>query len=65
VLRRLREEHGESQESLAYRAGVTSGSLARIELGQASPAWATVRDIARALDVRLVDLAAQVERETI
>jgi transcriptional regulator with XRE-family HTH domain len=63
VLRRLREERGLSQEALAYQAGLTAGSLARIELGQASPAWSTVRQIARALDVSLVDLAADVERE--
>jgi transcriptional regulator with XRE-family HTH domain len=39
------------------------GSYARIELGQSSPAWATVRQIADALDVSLTDLARGVERE--
>jgi transcriptional regulator with XRE-family HTH domain len=63
VLRRLREESGETQEAVAYRSGITTGSLARIELGQSSPAWATVRQIARALDVSLEDLGAAVERE--
>jgi transcriptional regulator with XRE-family HTH domain len=63
VLKRLRTERGLSQEALAYQAGLTSGSLARIELGQASPEWSTVRRIAKALDVSLVDLAARVERE--
>ncbi|HXD54706.1 MAG TPA: helix-turn-helix transcriptional regulator [Solirubrobacteraceae bacterium] len=62
VLRDLRERRGESQEALAYRAGMSGGTLARIELGQASPSWATVRDIAKALEVSLVDLAARVER---
>ena len=33
VLRRLREEAGESQESLAYRAKLTSGSLAHLSWG--------------------------------
>ncbi len=61
VLRRLREERGLSQEVLAYRAGITSGSLGRIELGQSSPAWATVRQIASALGVTMVDLSASVE----
>jgi len=61
VLRRLRMERGATQEALAYRSGITTGSLARIELGQASPAWATVREIAAALDVSLVELAAEVE----
>jgi transcriptional regulator with XRE-family HTH domain len=63
VLRRLREERGESRESLAYRSGLTTGSLAEIELGRANPSWATVRAICAALEVSLVDLAAQVERE--
>lgn len=61
VLRRLRLERGATQEALAYRSGITTGSLARIELGQASPAWATVREIAAALDVSLVELAEAVE----
>jgi transcriptional regulator with XRE-family HTH domain len=61
VLRQLREERGLSQEALAYSAGMTAGSYARIELGQASPAWVTVRSIAEALDVSLTDLAAAVE----
>ena len=61
VLRRLRQERGATQEALAHRSGITTGSLARIELGQASPAWATVRQIAEALDVTLVELASEVE----
>jgi transcriptional regulator with XRE-family HTH domain len=62
TMRRLREETGESQEALAYRAGITAGSLARIELAQSNPSWATVRAIAAALDVKLADLAVSVER---
>lgn len=61
VLRGLREERKESQETLAYRAGMTSGSLARIELAQAVPSWVTVRALATALGISLVDLAARVE----
>ncbi|HEV3094976.1 MAG TPA: helix-turn-helix transcriptional regulator [Solirubrobacteraceae bacterium] len=63
VLRQLRSERGSSQEDLGHVARVTAGSLSRIELGQASPAWITVRNIAAALGVSLVDLAAAVERE--
>jgi len=63
VLRRLREQRGDSQEQLGHRAGLTAGALARIELAQSAPAWATVLDVAHALDVRLVDLAAAVEEE--
>ncbi len=61
VLRRMRVERGATQEALAYRSGITTGSLARIELGQASPAWTTVRQIAKALDVSMAELAAAVE----
>ncbi len=63
VLRRLREERGLSQEALAYHSGITSGSLGRIELGQASPAWSTIRQIANALGVTMVELSMAVEAE--
>jgi transcriptional regulator with XRE-family HTH domain len=62
VLRDMREERDESQQRLAYRSGIAAGSLARIELGQASPAWATVRQIALALNVSMRELGAAVER---
>ena len=62
ALRRLRESRGLTQEQLAYEAGVTVGTLSKIELGHASPAWATVRQIAEALGVSLVELAQAVER---
>jgi transcriptional regulator with XRE-family HTH domain len=57
----MREERDESQEKLAHRSGISSGSLARIELGRASPAWTTVRQIARALNVSMRELGAAVE----
>jgi transcriptional regulator with XRE-family HTH domain len=63
VLRRLREQRGQSHEQLGYRAGLTAGALARIELAQSAPAWATVLDIAHALELSLVDLATAVEDE--
>jgi transcriptional regulator with XRE-family HTH domain len=52
-----------TRETLAYRAGLTVGSVARIELGQSSPGWTTVQDIARALDMTMAELAAAVEAE--
>jgi transcriptional regulator with XRE-family HTH domain len=63
VLRRLRNESGLSQESLAYRSGITTPTLARIELGQSSPAYTTVSAIAQALGVSMQDVVAQVEAE--
>lgn len=62
TLRAMREERDESREALAYRSGISAGSLARIELGQTSPAWATVRQIARALNMSMRELGAAVER---
>jgi transcriptional regulator with XRE-family HTH domain len=64
VLRRLRAERGESQEAVAYRSGLSSGSYARIELAQSAPGWDTVRSIAKALDVSMGDLGKAVDRES-
>jgi transcriptional regulator with XRE-family HTH domain len=61
ALRQLREAHGVTREALAFHAGITTGSLARIELVQATPGWDTVRSVADALGVSLVELAAAVE----
>jgi len=52
-----------AQEALAFRSGISTGAIARIELGQASPAWVTVLRIIAALDVGLVELAEAVEAE--
>jgi transcriptional regulator with XRE-family HTH domain len=62
TLRRLREERGIAQEELAHMAGISTGSLSRIERELASPAWTSVRSIAEALDVSLAELAKAVER---
>lgn len=61
AVRRLREERGITREALAFHAGITTGSLARIELVQSTPGWDTVRSIARALDISLAALGAAVE----
>lgn len=63
VLRRLRDEHKESQEGLGHKAHLTAGSLSRIELAQADPGWSKVRRIIKGLNVSLVELAEAVERE--
>jgi transcriptional regulator with XRE-family HTH domain len=58
---RLRKDSGITQEHLAYRAGLTTASLARIERGRSTPAWTTVGRIACALDVSLVEFVVAVE----
>lgn len=62
VLRRMREELGESQEDLALEADMTTSGYARIERGLAEPGWTTVCRIAEALGVSLEELGREVER---
>jgi transcriptional regulator with XRE-family HTH domain len=61
VLRAIREERGQSRERLAVAAGLTVGTLARLELGQTDPAWSTIVAVADALELKLADLAKLVE----
>ena len=62
VLRKRRERLGRSQEALAYEAGVTVATLARLERGESNPTWGTVMRIIAALDLSLVDLGRAVEK---
>jgi transcriptional regulator with XRE-family HTH domain len=64
VLRRMREERKLTRETVAFHAGITTGSLAKIELAQSTPGWDTVRSLVRALDVTLAQLGAAVEAES-
>lgn len=61
TIKQLREARGITQEALAHEAGITTGTLSKIELAQSSPAWVTVRAIAAALEVSLRDLGGAVE----
>jgi len=61
LLKRLREERGLTQEEVAFEAGMTASALSRIERGLNSPGWTTVRRIADALGVSLVELADDLE----
>ncbi len=63
AVRKVREERGETRETLAFRAGITNGALARIELGLASPRWATVALLAQALGLQVSALARVAERD--
>jgi transcriptional regulator with XRE-family HTH domain len=58
----LRERRGQrSQEDVGYHAGVTAATVGRMELAKSQPDWASVRSVADALGVSLVDLATAVE----
>ncbi len=63
TVRQLREERGLSREVLAVNAGLTTGTLARLELGQSDPAWSTVLAVADALELTISELAATVEAQ--
>jgi transcriptional regulator with XRE-family HTH domain len=57
AVRQLREKGGFSQTELAGRAGIADPTLSLIERGHANPTWATVRDVAAALNVSMGELA--------
>jgi transcriptional regulator with XRE-family HTH domain len=63
TLRAMREDRRLTREALAFKAGITVGALARIELAQANPAWDTVRRITQALGVTMVQLAGAVDNK--
>lgn len=50
-----------TQEEVAHDAGITPGSLSRIESCRSNPTWTTVERIAEALGVSLVYLCEKVE----
>lgn len=62
VLRAIRErEPRRSQENVGFNAGVTAATIGRMEMGVSRPEWGTVRAVADALGVSLVNLAAAIE----
>jgi transcriptional regulator with XRE-family HTH domain len=56
AIRQLREKKGVTQEAVAHHAGITTATLGVIERGLSNPTWATVKAIAVALDVSLLDM---------
>jgi len=62
AIRQLREERGMTQEALAQEAGITVGHMSMIERGHSNPTWATVKAIASALSLSLVELATVASR---
>lgn len=63
AIRQLREQRGLTQEELATHAGMTFGTVSRLESAKSAPAWATVRALIDTLDVSLGDLARAVEAQ--
>jgi len=62
AIRQIRGKRGLTQEAVAAKAALTGRSLSAIETGKANPTWATVEDIASALDVSVSTLANAAER---
>jgi transcriptional regulator with XRE-family HTH domain len=61
VLKRLRGTT--PQQTVASRAGLTTGTYAKVELGKSNPTWTTVCAIAAALGVSLRELVEAIEAE--
>lgn len=51
-----------TQEQLGLQAGVHPTWISALESGRSNPAWGTVRRVARALDVKVLELAALAEQ---
>ncbi len=62
AIRLMREKRRRTQEEVAQAAGIAVPTLSHIEAGHANPTWATVRDIAGALGVTVVELARLSEK---
>lgn len=57
AVKQLRERRGATQEGLAYEAGITTGTLSQLERGISNPSWGTLKAIAGALGVSMIELA--------
>lgn len=62
ALKALRETSGDSQKSLAVRAGISEYALNLIEVGKSKPRNSTIKKLADALGVS-VGAIAQADRE--
>lgn len=64
AVRRLREEHGLSQEELGHRTGLHRNHVGQIERGELTPTLKSVEVIARALGTGASQLVARAEELT-
>jgi transcriptional regulator with XRE-family HTH domain len=63
-LREWRRRRMLTQRELAEASGVAQVTIARIELGEASPRFATLRKLAQALQIEPGDLLAEDDPHT-
>lgn len=62
ALRQIREREGLTQEEVGLNAGIDPTWVSKIERGHNNPAWGTVRRLAIALNVKMLELVALAER---
>lgn len=63
AIRRIRKDKGLSQKQLAERADLRLFYLSGVESGARNPTWTVLVQMAEALQVTLVKLIEQAERE--
>ena len=63
AIRQLREQRGLTQEELATHAGMTFGTVSRLESAKSAPAWATVRALIETLGVSFSELGVAVDAQ--
>jgi transcriptional regulator with XRE-family HTH domain len=61
AIKQLREERGMTQEAVALIAGVHPTWVSRIESGTLNPSWGMISRVAKALEVKVSDLAKDAE----
>ncbi|MDI9349795.1 MAG: XRE family transcriptional regulator [Candidatus Symbiobacter sp.] len=62
-IRRFRKQHGLTVTQLSEAAGVSIGMLSKIENGQISPSLTSLSNVARALNLPMTELFADLEEQ--
>ena len=62
VLRQLREQHGDSQDSFAHRTGYHRNYVGQLERGEKSPSLSALFNLSRALGLRPSQFLERVEK---
>jgi DNA-binding XRE family transcriptional regulator len=62
AIQRVRHERDMKSVEVATRADVNPTHYSRLENGRVNPSWAMVRRVAKALGLRVSELAAQAEQ---
>ena len=62
VLRQLREQHGDSQDSFAHRTGYHRNYVGQLERGEKSPSLSALFNLSRALGLLPSQILERVEK---